>query len=236
MTRTGSTRSTALTVADGSGAPLASEPLDRRDLLKKGLVWGGAGATAATLGTTAAATIGNLAAAHADQARSLIVDVACLGHTLQVIFAPGAHPPSDHAGSLFVVEGAIYEAGTIDGDGFDPSSTPAVGRWFCRGWFVDSAARPQPGVITTQEYLFGEITPQRMYPPDQLVSSGLEQTALPTFDPIQQAIRSVIGGTGRYAGASGVVTQHYKGHNTTKLGPAGVVGPAPNFRFEFQLS
>lgn len=236
MARTRNTRSTALTVADGSGSALASEPLDRRDLLKKGLVWGGAGAAAATLGTTAAATMGNLTAAHADQARSLIVDVACLGDTLQVIFAPGAHPPSDHAGSLFVVEGAIYPVGTIEGDGFDPSSTPAIGRWFCRGWFVDSSARPQPGVVTTQEYVLGEITPQRLYPPDQLVSSGLEQTALPTFDPAQPAIRSVIGGTGRFAGASGVVIQHSNGHNTTNLGPAGVVGPAPNFRFEFQLS
>jgi hypothetical protein len=234
MASTRNTPSTALTLADGSGSPLASKALDRRHLLKKGLVWGGAGAAAATLGTTAA-TMGNLTAAHAAQAPSLVVDVACLGHTLQVIFAPGAHPPSDHAGSLFIVEGAIYPVGTIEGDGFDPSSTPAIGRWFCRGWFVDSSARPQPGVLTTQDYIFGEITPKRLYPPDQLVSSGLEQTALPTADATQPAIRSVIGGTGRYTGASGVVIQHANGHNTTKLGPAGVVGPAPNFRFEFQL-
>lgn len=234
MARTRNTPSTA-TTADGAGSPLASKALDRRHLLKKGLVWGGAGAAAATLGATATATMGNLTAAHADQAPSLIVDVACLGHTMQVIFAPGAHPPSDHAGSVFVIEGAIYPVGTIEGDGFDPSSIPAIGRWFCRGWLVDSAARPQPGALTTQEYLFGEITPQRLHPPDQLVSSGLEQTALPTADPTQPAIRSVIGGTGRYAGASGVVIQHANGHNTTKLGPAGVIGPAPNFRFEFQL-
>jgi hypothetical protein len=214
-------------------ASKSDEAVGRRDVLKRGLVAGGLGAVIAGLGVTPVGAAGaSLAAA---EERTLVLDCACLGDTLRMLLAPGSHPPSDHAGSLFVVEGLIYPAGTIGGDGFDPAAALPIGRWFCRGWFVDSASRPQPGVLTTQEYVFGEITPKRLYPPDQLVSSGLEQTALPTFDPTQPAVRSVIGGTGRYAGASGMVIQHFAGHNTTTLGPAGVIGPAPNFRFEFQL-
>ncbi len=54
-------------------------------------------------------------------------------------------------------------------------------------------------------------------------------------DETQAAVRSVVGGTGRYTGARGVVLQHGNGTNVTALGPAGALGPAPNFRFEFQL-
>jgi hypothetical protein len=208
----------------------SGQAVGRREILRQGLVAGGVGAVIAGLGTAPAN-----AASAGTGGSTLVLDCACLGDTLRMLVAPGSHPPSDHAGSLFVVEGLLYPAGTIGGDAFDPAGAPPIGRWFCRGWFVDSAARPQPGVLTTQEYLLEEITTKRLFPSDQLVSSGLEQTALPTFDPTQPAIRSVIGGTGRYAGASGVVTQHFIGHNTTTLGPAGVIGPAPNFRFEFQL-
>lgn len=223
-----------MTTTGRSTLPVQSdEAVERRELLRRGLVAGGLGAMVAGLSAThvGAADVPSAGA----EATTLVLDCACLGDTLRMLVAPGSHPPSDHAGSLFVVEGLIYPAGTIAGDGFNPAAVPAIGRWFCRGWFVDSASRPQPGVLTTQEYLLGEITPKRLFPPDQLVSSGLEQTALPTFDPAQPALRSVIGGTGRYAGASGVVIQHFAGHNTTSIGPAGVIGPAPNFRFEFQL-
>jgi hypothetical protein len=206
------------------------ETVGRREILRQGLVAGGVGAMIAGLG----ATRSEAASAGAEES-TLVLDCALLGDTLRMVIAPGSHPPSDHAGTVFVVEGLLYPAGTIGGDGFDPAAAPPIGTWFCRGWFIDSATRPQPGVLTTQEYLLGEITPKRLFPPDQLTSHGLEQTALPTFDPTQPGIRSVIGGTGRYAGASGEVIQRFVGHNTTKLGPAGVIGPAPSFRFDFQL-
>lgn len=183
---------------------------------------------------TGAGALGVAAPAGAAESTA-VVDVACLGETLRLMFAPGSHPPDNHAGSTFVVEGWIYPEGTIPGDGFDPASVPAMGRWLCRGWFVDTPDRPQPGVLTTQEYLFGHIGPDELFPTEQLVSSGLEQIANEAMDPAQPALRSVIGGTGRYAGATGTCIQHFQGRNITDLGPGGLAGKAPNFRFEFQL-
>ncbi len=85
-------------------------------------------------------------------------------------------------------------------------------------------------MITTQEYVVGEINPQGLFPSDTLASSGLEGT----FEEAQVPIRSVIGGTGSYAGATGVVLQHGVGTNTTFIAPLGI--QAPNFRFRFRLS
>jgi hypothetical protein len=202
---------------------LAAEGLGRRELLRQGLIWSGT-ATAAALGSTA--VLGSPAGAGTE----LAYDVACLGDTLRIIFAPGANP-SDMRGSTFSVEGVIYPAGTVPATGFDPRGLDGVGRWICRGWFLIAPGRPEPHVITTQEYLFGDISAARLYPRDQLVSSGMEGSK----DESQPAVRSVTGGTGRYAGARGVVFQHGNGTNTTALGPGGALGPAPNFRFEFRL-
>ena len=47
------------------------------------------------------------------------------------------------------------------------------------------------------------------------------------------AVRSVIGGTGRYRRARGEVAQHLIGTNTTELNIIGE--PAPNLRFVFNL-
>jgi hypothetical protein len=127
------------------------------------------------------------------------------------------------------VEGLIYKGGTIKGSGFDPSSAPSIGVWLCRGWFLIQKDRPEPHVVSTQEYVFGEIRPDRLYPPDQLVSSGMEGSEAEG----QPAIRSVVGGSGKYAGATGGVEQHGNGTNTTTL--TGMDAPAPNFRFKFEL-
>lgn len=205
---------------------LPAQALGRRDLLKRGLIWGGL----ATAAVASRASAPAWAAQDAEHGDLVVYDVACLGDTLKIIFAPGASP-SDMRGSTFSVEGVIYPAGTVPGTGFDPNSAAGIGIWMCRGWFLIAPERPEPHVITTQEYLFGDITPSRLYPPDQLVSSGMEGSE----DEREPAIRSVTGGTGRYAGAKGVVLQHGNGANTTELGPGGALGPAPNFRFEFDL-
>jgi hypothetical protein len=203
----------------------AAEPLGRRELLRQGLVWGGSGVAAATLGSTAFAS-----PAGAGRGHTLVYDVACLGDTFRWIAAPGTTPPGDLRGSTFSVEGRIYSAGTISGKGFDPSSARAIGTWFCRGWLIIAPGRPEPHVLSTQEYVFGDITSTRLFPPDTLTSSGLEGSA----DESQVPERAVIGGTGEYAGARGVVLQHGHGTNTTTLTTLGGI-PAPNFRFEFRL-
>lgn len=203
--------------------------LDRRRLLKHGFIWGGLGATAGAIELdTATAAPGRPA-----RGKPVVYDVACLGTTLRIILAPGAKPPVDLLGSAFYVEGAIYHGQTIKGTGFDPSKATRLGTWICRGWFMVTAGRGEPHVITTQEYVLGRITPARLFPPTSLVSSGTEGSDREGQAPV----RAVIGGTGRFSGARGTVIQHGNGTNTTKLvDPAlGELGPAPNFRFEFRL-
>lgn len=203
----------------------------RRDLLRTGVA--GVGAAAATgLGTIVFG--GEPAMA---EGSTVVVDCACLGETLRLMPPPGATPPHNMAGAVFLVQGNLYPEGTIPrGDGWDPSSAPATGLWICRGWFINSDDRPQPASVSIQEFVLGRITPERLFPSDMLVSSGMEQAPpVSPFDPRQPSIRSIIGGTGRYAGAGGTHIMNFLGRNTTRLGPGGAMGPAPNFRFEFLL-
>jgi hypothetical protein len=86
--------------------------------------------------------------------------------------------------------------------------------------------RPLPHVMTTQEYLFGLITPEHLSPVDTLVSSGVE-------GGFELAHRAVIGGSGHYRHARGDVRQVTTGTNTRELVP-GVLA-APTFRFLFRL-
>lgn len=97
----------------------------------------------------------------------------------------------------------------------------------CRGWFVNRTGRsgetdrPEPHVITHQEYLLSRITDGSIFPVDQLTSSGLEGD-----NTGRSATRSVVGGAGQWHGTTGSVVQHVIGTNTTT---------GPNFRFEFDL-
>jgi hypothetical protein len=127
---------------------------------------------------------------------------------------------TDSRGASGLAEGLIYRAGTIqEGAGFDPFSAPAIGHYFARGWFLAHLDRPFPHIVTTHEYLFGIITPERPSPVNTLVSSGVE-------GGIELAHRAVIGGSGRYRHARGDVQQRVIGTTT---------GFAPTFRFTFRF-
>lgn len=202
--------------------------LDRRELLRKAF-WGSVGIAGASVAVSAGPLAGIGGRAEAGTKR-LVVDMACLGDTFRFIPVPGDNMNDDLRGAPFSVEGNLYKAGTIKGDGFDPSSVKPTGTWVCRGWLMYAPGRPTPAVITTQEYFLSEpLGGPDAFIADQLVSSGLEG---PGKKP---AVRSVIGGTGKYDGARGSVLQHGLGTNTTNLWLAGALGPAPNFRFEFKL-
>jgi len=209
---------------------MASETagIARRDLLRKGLILGGAGTAAGLLVTS---NVGCATAQEAGAVTKVTFDVACLGDTLRIQPTEG-NEEGDTRGNTFSVEGHIYAADTIPtpGDGFDPSSEDAIGTWLCRGWFLINPDRPNPHVITTQEYVLAIMSDAQPFAADNLVSSGTEGTDEDEPPPI----RSVIGGTGRYAGATGVVVQRGNGRNSTEL--RGVGANAPNFRFEFHLS
>jgi hypothetical protein len=204
----------------GDLTQLTEKRIDRRKAL----------ASAGTLAALAAVWQPTTALAHGKHKDKgdLVLDVACLGDT----FAPGMNDALDAgAGDLrgvgFFVEGLIYPADTIpDGPGFDPASENAFGTWLCRGWLILHGGRPEPHTISTQEYMLGIVTPSNPTPEDQLVSSGTE-------GGVPVAVRSILGGTGRYRRARGEVVQHLIGTNTTVLNVLGV--PAPNLRFVFNF-
>ena len=161
--------------------------------------------------------------------RSLVLDVACLGHT----FAPnngGALDPAngDLRGISFCVEGLIFPAWSIpNGVQFDLESAPAsTGNWFCRGWFVSHPGRPLPFTMNIQDYVLEPVGGDNPWPRNTLTTNGPEGVP-ETF------IRSIIGGTGRYSGAQGEEVMETIGTNSSILN---VVGQsAPNFRFHFDL-
>ncbi len=167
---------------------------------------------------------------------SLVVDVACLGHTLALDTAaaltpPGFNPPNEMRGVSFYVEGAMYPQGVIPAgiNDFDPTAhmDSMIGHWMCRGWLITAEDRPTPHAITTQEYLFQVIDSDNApSPEDTLVSSGLEGGG-------QFFNRAVIGGSGQYRHARGEVVQETIGSNTTILNVFGV--NAPTFRFHFDF-
>lgn len=197
--------------------------LNRRQMLGRAATGGVIAALAALW-----APGGAVAADEPVEGATVAYDVAVLGHTFVRNDAEALDlAGGDLRGMGFSIEGDLYAAGTIPaGDGFDPASTAPLGHWFCRGWFIAHPARPRPVIISTQEFLFGRISDEQPTPPDQLVSSGLEAG-------IPVAIRSVIGGTGRYRGARGEVVQQAIGTNLTINRVA--QHHAMNYRFHFRI-
>lgn len=196
----------------------------RRRLLT-GLTVGGAALLGGVVGGVSTAAT---ASGVGFERTTLTVDVACIGDTWRD--AP-IRNPADAADLRmpFSVEGLMYEQGTIPVDGFVPTPDGAIGHWFCRGWLILDDARPEPHATTLQNYVFGAISEERLFPPDALTSSGLEGTFTD-----QPTTRSISGGTGRWMGAIGQVVQTNHGVNTTVL-LDGTDDPAPNFVFVFDM-
>ena len=124
------------------------------------------------------------------------------------LFNPTFVRPTDtqpERGSFFVTEGNIFPGGTIKGDGstFDPNRQGALGRWFCRGTHLVSAAEfptSARAVHTAQLYLLpNEST--------SIATDGVEGNA-----PV---LRAVTGGTGPFKGYIGEQKQRLLGFNAT---------------------
>lgn len=196
----------------------------RRRLLTGLTVGGAAVAGGAVGGVAMAATSSGVAL----RRMRVTLDVACVGDTWRD--APIRNPADETDFRMpFSVEGWIYPAGTIPGDGFVPTPDGALGVWLCHGWLILDGDRPEPHAATFQEYIFGPISEDRLFPPDTLASNGLEGTFTD-----QVGVRCIVGGTGTYMGATGQVTQTNNGANTTVL-LDGTDDPAPNFVFDFDL-
>ena len=122
-------------------------------------------------------------------------------------------------GTPFVIQGYIYPAGTFARHGAlsgtlangDPEFPKDVlGTWTCRGWHLqDGDAQTGVVVATNQVFEFDAAIPG-----DQtIVTDGIE---LADFDlPFR---RTITGGTGKFAGASGQMEQVYVGNGLNKSG------------------
>ena len=167
-----------------------SETVDRRSFIKSGSLG------LAALGIATAAS-GSLPKAAADDdnddndrwrgRKRFSIDIACDGSTFEYTAPTGRLPipgnpweslPASGPGGPFIVQGIIYEPGTLAPS---PSSTgilisnvvetspefpdEVIGRWYCRGWFINGGMPPSltggsgAFVVTTQIYdIPGEVT------------------------------------------------------------------------------
>jgi hypothetical protein len=210
----------------------------RRSLLRGGLIAAGAGATVPLLGAAAAGAATQKPARPARRPRNLrraVFDVALLGNTLVIVPGPNVDF-GDLRGTTYYVEGPIYPGFTIPDEqtGWDPSQHTGqeIGHWLDIGSFMSFPGRPNPHLYGTMTHIFGLITADDNFPVDQVSSVGTESSLTQDTKP---STRSIVGGAGRYFGASGQITLFGNGSNVTVSNVLGRSGPAPNLRFFFDF-
>jgi hypothetical protein len=202
------------------GGTFPAARVGRRGLVT-GLALGGVAVVAGGAGSLATSTVAGAGGVRREQ---FTIDIACLGDTTRSSVREWGdeQPSATFAEGAFAVEGWIYPAFTIPGDGFVPVELGSIGRWFCRGWFVNSRQRGEPHVSTSVDLVFGTITEDQVVPPDLIALQGPEGTGRKSLF----ILRPVTGGTGKYLGASGQIKQWYIGDNTTD---------SPCWRYEIDI-
>ncbi len=197
---------------------------------RRGLV-GGLAIGSIAVGAGAVAGFGASKAAGASGMRRsrLTFEVACLGATWRESSRANAANDADYRVS-FGVEGFVYPVGTILGDGFVATADASIGHWFCRGFQLIDGSRGEPHAQSHQDFLFGAIRPDDLFPRDTLASSGVEGTLARD----QTAVRAVVGGTGEYFAAAGEQRQTLIATNTSVFAD-GTNDPSPCWRIEFDL-
>ncbi len=156
------------------------------------------------------------AVSEAKSEKEFTVDVACNGSTLGLNPADPADPPFSR-GDVAVVTGRIFPAGTLPlgVTTSDPNATGGIGTWRCL--FASLAEPPIIGAIT---YYFAlEENGQE----SMLLVQGLNSHIFPGSVSRTHAI---VGGTGKYDGASGEVREEVLGTNGSQCF---------NLRFHFSL-
>lgn len=125
-------------------------------------------------------------------------------------------------GNTFITQGYVYPAGYLDDHpGVNPDGSPAdpeavLGEWTCRGTLIGDGAATQTGpwVITTQMIALYEepgYEPQKASGFANIVTDGYE-----IADVGREIDRPVTGGTGRFVGASGTLSQVMLGFNESE--------------------
>ena len=192
-------------MTNDDSSPGTSPKVNRRGLI------GGLAIGSIAVGAGAVGAVASRASARSGFRRErLVVEVACLGELFRYNTRANAKDDADTRGA-FIVEGRLYPEGTIKGDGFIPREEGSIGRWFCRGAFIVDGSRPQPHTYADTMYVFGRITKDALFPRDSIQTNGLEGTD----DRTQICWRSVVGGTGKYMGASGEMGERFFATNTS---------------------
>lgn len=106
-------------------------------------------------------------------------------------------------GNVFVTQGYIYPAGTLDGgvegtlaDGSPAFPDKVLGTWTCDGVFVGAGMRTESGTLLISRQVFEFVDG------DILVTQGTE-----IIDENVPFERVIVGGTGAYADAGGTIRQ-----------------------------
>jgi len=133
-----------------------------------------------------------------------------------------------------VFNGNIYPKGTLrrGDDGFDPTSDGEIGTWRCHFTALNNVAFGTGNSETLDFPLTGAVTYYFQLRPtgydraeSMLMVMGLNSHTADDADNVSRVL-TVVGGTGRFAGATGEVRERVLGRNTSG---------ARNLRFRFRL-
>jgi hypothetical protein len=169
--------------------------------------------------------------AQADSRRHFTFDVAMNSATAGVNFPDGGIPGRSLVG---IFNGNIYPKGTLRSgdDNFDPADDDGIGTWRCHFTGLNDVALAPDKQDSLDFPLTGAITyyfqiKRTLYDRSEsmIMVMGLNSHTSDDEDSVSR-IHTVVGGTGRYAGATGEVRETVLGRNSTG---------ARNLRFRFKL-
>lgn len=170
-------------------------------------------------------------AAQADSRRNFTLDVAMNSATAGVNRPDAGVPQRSFVG---IFNGNIYPRGTLrrGDDGFDPTSDGEIGTWRCHFTALNDVAFGTATPDTLDFPLSGAVTYYFQLKPtgydreeSMLMVMGLNSHTADDADSVPRVL-TVVGGTGRFAGATGEVRERVLGRNTSG---------ARNLRFRFRL-
>lgn len=169
--------------------------------------------------------------AQADSRRQFTLEVAMNSATAGVNFPDVGIPQRSLVG---IFNGNIYPEGTLESgsNGFDPTTDGEIGTWRCLFTGLNDVAFPTGTPQSLDFPLTGAVTyyfqlKRTGYDREEsmIMVMGLNSHTFDDRDSVSRVL-AVVGGTGRFAGATGEVRETVLGRNSTG---------ARNLRFRFRL-